>query len=115
MKSTFPLRGGRRALLALTGIVLAAAVARAGEQVLYGRPALRIAQFPQVLPDQIGLARMHQHPARQVIDEEVAVVAELQLAQYAQRLVACCRFVARRQVGNAGQRQRHVVLQFVPA
>eukprot|EP01137_Pigoraptor_chileana_P025986 Opistho-2@96324 len=66
---------------------IAAAGACLRDQLLDGRPALRVAQPPEVLPQQLGLARVHQHPAFEVVDEEVAILAVVQRGQQAQGLL----------------------------
>ncbi|MCY1226956.1 hypothetical protein D9M72_392090 [compost metagenome] len=56
----------------------AAAIPGRGDQLLDGQRALGVAHGPQVLADQLGLARMHQVAALQVVQEEVAVGAVVQ-------------------------------------
>lgn len=51
----------------------AAAIACGLDQFLDGQCALRIAHQPQVLPDQLRLARVHEVAALHVVQEEVAV------------------------------------------
>ena len=77
------------------------------DQLLDGRPPLRIAQAPEVAPDQFRLPRMHQHPALQVIDEEVAVLAVIQRGQQPQRLALVALDVG--VAGPGGQRGRALV------
>jgi len=93
----------------------AAAAFRACDETLDGRHALRVAQVPQVLPDQLRLARMHQAAPGQVINEEVAVVAEVELPQDGQRFVARLGIIAISEVGDGGARQFDVVAQLVLA
>jgi hypothetical protein len=56
---------------------------------------LRIAQRPQVTSDKVGLARMHQRTAVHVVDEEVAVLAEVHFSEDIERAGAQHRIVAR--------------------
>ncbi|MNH99115.1 hypothetical protein D3C73_518760 [compost metagenome] len=60
---------------------------RAFEQRLDHRQAVGIFHVPQVLAHQFRLARMHQAAAFVVVDEEVAVDAKAELAQFFQHLL----------------------------
>ncbi len=82
------------------------ALARGRQQVLDDGLPARVAQVPEVLPHQLGLARVHQVLALQVVDEEIAIVAELHLRQQFQRFLARGFVVARglqRRHGAVGQ------------
>ncbi|KAG0783136.1 hypothetical protein G6F22_008813 [Rhizopus arrhizus] len=92
---------------------LLAAAAGGRQQVLDDGLAARVAQVPEVLPHQLGLARVHQVLAVQVVDEEIAVVAELHLRQQFQRPLARGLVVARRrQRGDGAVGQADVMAQF---
>ena len=69
-------------------LALAAAAAGRGQQVLDHGLAAGVVQAPEVLADQFRLARVHQVLALQVVDEEIAVVAEFHLRQQRQRAFA---------------------------
>ncbi|MNZ86612.1 hypothetical protein D3C78_1054340 [compost metagenome] len=85
----------------------------AGQQRLHGGQAVGVGHVPQVLADQLGLARVHQVAAAGVVDEEVAVCAEADLGQRGQRLLLRVRIAASAgmQRGDHAHRHGHVVLQ----
>ncbi|MNN33229.1 hypothetical protein D3C81_1469790 [compost metagenome] len=72
-----------------------------------------VGHVPQVLADQLGLARVHQVAAAGVVDEEVAVCAEADLGQRGQRLLLRVRIAmpAGMQRGDHAHRHGHVALQ----
>ncbi|MNZ80962.1 hypothetical protein D3C78_996170 [compost metagenome] len=99
------------------GIALEAVAARGAlQQRLHRGQAVGVGHVPQVLADQLGLARVHQVAALGVVDEEVAVRAEAELGQDRQRLllgvgVAAAAVVQR---GDEAECHGHVVLQLGP-
>ena len=88
------LAGGRPFPQIVHGFAVLAAAPGRGQQVLDHGLALGVAQVPEFLAHQFGLARVHQVPALQVIDEEIAVAAEFHLRQQVQRPLARGRVVA---------------------
>ncbi len=79
-----------------------------GDQLLDGERALWVTQAPQILPDQLGLARVHQVAALQVVEKEVAVGAVVQARQGLHGGVAGGRIV----VARAHHRRDRALRQF---
>ena len=83
-------------------------------QALNGQVAVRVAQLPQILPHQLGLARMHQRLALQIVDEEIAIVAIAEGRQDALGFLLRGGILAARTIqrGDGMAGQGHVMLEF---
>ncbi|MNP03783.1 hypothetical protein D3C76_956790 [compost metagenome] len=84
------------------------------EQRLDHRQAVGVLHVPQVLAHQFRLARVHQAAAFMVVDEEIAVDAEAELAQFFEHLLLGALIALAVVVQRLDQAFRHfdVVFQF---